>query len=98
MGCHATIKTGSSAIQKLAEFHKAKKPVPWVKVYRVPDYVWFSHEVHFREARVECGNCHGPVADREVIVKEKPTSMTSCMNCHEKHGASNECDVCHDKR
>jgi hypothetical protein len=98
MGCHATIKASSPAIQKLAEFHKTKKPVPWVTVYRVPDYVWFSHEVHYREARVDCVNCHGPVAEREVIVKEKPTSMNSCMNCHEKHGAPNECDVCHDKR
>ena len=98
MGCHISVKTGSPAIQKLAEFNKAKQPVPWVKVYKVPDYVWFSHELHHREAKLECGNCHGPVAERDVIVKEKPTSMTACMDCHRQHNASNECDVCHDKR
>ena len=98
MGCHMTVKTDSPAIKKLAEFHKAKKPVPWVKVYRTPDYVWFSHEVHHREAGVECESCHGPVAEREVIVREKSISMNSCMACHDQHGASKECNVCHDTR
>ena len=98
MGCHITIKTDSPAIQKLASFHKTKKPTPWVKVYTVPDYVFFSHEVHHKEAHLECETCHGPVAQRDVIVKEKPTSMTACVDCHEKSGAPRECDVCHDKR
>jgi len=98
MGCHATIKADSPAIRKLAEFHKAKKPVPWVKVYKVPDYVWFSHELHHRDAGLECESCHGPVAEREVIVREKPTTMTSCVACHDQRGASQECNVCHDTR
>jgi hypothetical protein len=98
MGCHVSIKKDSPSIQKLAEFNKTKKPVPWTKVYRVPDYVWFSHDLHHREAKIECAECHGPVAQRDVIVKEKPTSMNACMDCHAKHNASNECDVCHDKR
>ena len=98
MGCHATIKADSPAIKKLAEFHKSKKPVPWVKVYKVPDYVWFSHEIHHREAGLECESCHGPVAEREVIVREKSTSMTACVACHDQRGASQECNVCHDTR
>ncbi len=98
MGCHVTVKKDSAAIQKLAEFAKSKQPVPWVKVYRVPDYVWFSHELHNKEAGIECTECHGQVAERELIVKEKSTSMKACMDCHDQRKASNECDVCHDKR
>ena len=98
MGCHVTVKKDSGSIQKLAEFAKAKRPVPWVKIYSVPDYVWFSHEIHHKEAGIECAECHGPIAEREVIVKEKATSMKACMDCHDKRKASNECDVCHDKR
>lgn len=98
MGCHVSIKPDSASIQKLAEFAKAKKSIPWVKVYNVPDYVWFSHELHHKEAKLECVNCHGPVAEREVIVKEKPVTMKSCMDCHTTLNAPNECDVCHDKR
>jgi hypothetical protein len=98
MACHQTIKADSPAIQKLAEFHKNEKPVPWERVYRVPDYVWFSHELHHKEAKVACETCHGPVAERDVLGKEKSTSMASCMTCHAEMQAANECDVCHDHR
>ncbi|HEX5481561.1 MAG TPA: cytochrome c3 family protein, partial [Terriglobia bacterium] len=43
MQCHATIDAESPAIKKLAAFYKERKPVPWVKVYTLPDYVYFSH-------------------------------------------------------
>ena len=96
MGCHASVKTDSPEIQKLAAFYKAKKPVPWIKVYQVPDFVWFSHELHYRNAHIGCENCHGPVADRDIIAKERPTSMNSCVECHEKSKASTTCAACHD--
>ena len=92
MQCHAAVKRDSAAIQKLAAFVKEKKPVPWVRVYKLPDYVWFSHKAHGVAA---CGKCHGDVAAREVLVKEKPIDMNSCMNCHDEHKASNECNLCH---
>lgn len=92
MSCHTVVKKDSAAIQKLAEFVKDKKPVPWVRVYKLPDYVWFSHKVH---GKAGCAKCHGDVAAREVMVKEKPIDMNSCMNCHDEHEASNECNLCH---
>jgi hypothetical protein len=95
MACHAAVKADSAPIQKLAEAEKTQTPVEWVKVYKVPDYVWFSHQTHAVEAKVACETCHGPVAEREVILKEKPTNMVSCMDCHAQHGAPNDCDLCH---
>jgi hypothetical protein len=95
MGCHMTIKKDSPHIVKLAAFVKEKKPVPWVKVYSVPDYVYFSHASHVEDAKLECSACHGPVAEREVIVLEKSTAMDACMKCHAEMGASNGCDFCH---
>jgi hypothetical protein len=95
MGCHATVKKDSPAIEKLAALAKAKTAVPWKKIYSVPEYVWFSHEVHVKDAGLDCVTCHGPVAEREVLFKEKPTNMFSCMACHSKRGANNGCDVCH---
>lgn len=95
MTCHETIKSDSPAIQKLAEHAKMGKPIPWVKIYKVPEYVWFSHQAHHKGAAIECETCHGPVAEREVIVNERPTSMQSCMACHAKRGASNDCGFCH---
>ena len=96
MACHAAIKTESPHIKKLAEFDKTGRSVPWVKIYRVPDFVWFSHAAHVEDAAIACASCHGPVAEREVLFKEKKTSMLACMDCHAKHNAPNDCDLCHD--
>jgi len=95
MGCHASVKADSPAIQKLAGFAKAKQAVPWAKVYKVPDYVWFSHASHHKDAGIACDACHGDVASMDVVSKEKPTNMAACMECHAKHKASNACDFCH---
>ncbi|MBM3782942.1 MAG: cytochrome c3 family protein [Acidobacteria bacterium] len=95
MGCHASIKKDSPAIQILAEFAAKKEAVPWKRVYRVPDIIWFSHSVHVKEAKVECATCHGDVAQRDVLFQEKSVGMMACMACHAEHKAPNGCDTCH---
>lgn len=95
MACHVSIKSDSPRIEKLAEFAAAGERVPWEQIYRVPAYVWFAHASH-SEADIGCEVCHGPVAEREVLFKEKPTNMVSCMDCHAAHNAPNDCDFCHD--
>ena len=96
MACHAAVRTDSPHIQRLSGFEEEGKEIPWVKVYKVPDYVYFSHEWHHKEAKISCQECHGPVAEREVIFQEKPTNMMACMACHDRRKASNECNLCHD--
>jgi hypothetical protein len=97
MGCHATVKTDSPAIQKLAQFAKDQKPVPWVRIYQIPGYVYFSHRAH-QEAEANCQTCHGPVAQRETITKEVDISMGACMDCHRKNKASIDCTYCHEQK
>ncbi|MCU0229692.1 MAG: cytochrome c family protein, partial [Bryobacterales bacterium] len=63
MGCHRAVKADSPHIQKLAAAFKDKTPVAWVRVYQLPDYVYFSHRVHTK-AGASCESCHGPVAQR----------------------------------
>jgi len=96
MTCHATIKTDSPAIKKLAAYAAQKKPVPWVQIYQVPDYVYFSHRTHVTKAKIDCAACHGPVRERDVLTKEKSTSMATCINCHKEKGARVGCRTCHD--
>ncbi len=96
MACHSFIKTDSPHIEKLVSFKTQGEQVPWVRIYRVPDYVWFSHASHVLDAAVECDVCHGLVAERDVLFQEKPTTMASCMDCHSTHGAPLDCDFCHD--
>ncbi|MFN3326579.1 MAG: cytochrome c3 family protein [Bryobacteraceae bacterium] len=95
MGCHASVKKDSPAIQKLAEYAKARKPVPWVRVYKVPEYVWFSHESHHKEAGIACETCHGKVGERDVLFREVSIRMDACMACHARNDASNDCGFCH---
>ena len=98
MGCHTSVKTDSAAIQKLAGYASAKKPVPWVRLYRIPDYVWFSHAVHHKEADIGCDVCHGPVAEREVLAKEKAARWRPAWNATPAGRRRNGCTVCHDTR
>lgn len=95
MGCHASIKKESPEIQKLAAFAARKEPVPWKRVYSLPDIIWFNHAVHVKQAKTECSTCHGEVAQRAVLFQEKSISMQTCMACHAETGAPNGCDVCH---
>jgi c(7)-type cytochrome triheme protein len=97
MGCHQTVKADSPHIQKLAAAARDKKPLPWVRVYRLPAFVYFSHRVH-TGAGTTCETCHGPVRERDVITKEVVHKMDSCMACHTAKKARNECTTCHEER
>lgn len=95
MPCHATIAAKSPAINKLTEYYKQQKPVPSVQIYKLPDFVYFSHGVHYTKAKIGCDVCHGPVAERDVITKEKSISMVACVDCHREKGAPVKCNTCH---
>ena len=97
MACHRTIKKDSVAIEKLAGFTSQNRPVPWVRIYQIPAYVSFSHRTHL-ETGATCAQCHGPVAERDVIRKETDISMGGCMACHKAHKASLDCAYCHEPR
>ena len=95
MLCHSSIKVESVAIQKLASMAGEGQEAAWVRVYELPDFVFFSHANH-STAEVECGKCHGPVEKREVLSKEISTSMETCINCHLARRTSIDCHLCHE--
>ena len=85
------------AIQKLAAFADRKEPVPWVRVYQIPGYVFFSHKEHLATGAT-CETCHGRVPERERLFRETDISMGGCMNCHRANRASLDCTFCHEQR
>jgi hypothetical protein len=96
MACHVAIARDRAPIVKLAEFDKRQEPIPWKRVYRVPPYVVFSHKTHVGKGHASCQTCHGPVQERDTLRKEKPTSMSACVDCHKDKGAPVTCDYCHE--
>jgi hypothetical protein len=95
MQCHATIAKNKPAIQKLAQYSKAKQPVPWVRVYVVLPGVAWSHQPHL-QAGVSCETCHGQVREMDQMSEvTSVTTMFSCLNCHEMNRAKTACETCH---
>jgi hypothetical protein len=98
MACHQTTAADRPSIQKLAALAASGKPIPWVRVYQLPDYVWWQHGTHLRPD-VTCADCHGPVAERDVIAQETNiVSMAGCLSCHNKRQVFTDCKDCHDPR
>jgi c(7)-type cytochrome triheme protein len=95
--CHAGIKADSPHIQRLAAAARENKPLPWVRAYRLADYVYFSHRVHI-QASTTCETCHGPVRERDVITREVEHNMRSCVACHQAKKARDDCKACHEER
>jgi hypothetical protein len=95
MECHDAIAVNSPAIRSLTQSFKDKAPIGWVQIYELPDYVYFSHRVHATNSKIECQTCHGPVAERDQLTKEKPISMTACVECHRSSHAPVKCNTCH---
>jgi hypothetical protein len=94
MQCHSAVNADSPAVQKLAAHFKANRDVPWVRVYRLPSFVKFSHAAHLK-AGSNCQNCHGNVAGRDRLFREADLSMAGCMDCHREKNASLDCNFCH---
>ena len=95
MNCHVTIKKDSPAVTTIARHAADGKPIDWTRLYRLPDYVSFSHRRHLRATGIECANCHGDVAQQDTLAKAKSIGMASCQSCHDRHKARNGCDTCH---
>jgi hypothetical protein len=94
MLCHAAIATDKPDIQRIADAAKNEQTLAWVRVYRVPSFVTFSHKTH-TSSGAKCEDCHGPVADRDAIALEKDLTMGGCISCHTAKGAPTGCDTCH---
>ena len=98
MGCHATARTDIPEIIKLKEYYDNNRPVPWKRVYKLPDFAYFNHSVHVNKG-VECQSCHGdsghPSNPYTSFSKFGASGVSSrlythaCLNCHSNIHGSN---------
>src|SRR5258707_10562302 len=47
--CHRIVKLKEGEIAKVLKYVEDKKPISWVRVHSLPDYVYFSHKRHVRK-------------------------------------------------
>jgi hypothetical protein len=94
VGCHKNVASDRENIKKVLEHHKNNKPIEWVKVHDIPDYVRFTHKRHVA-AGLECQECHGEVEQMEVLEQVAPLQMGWCIGCHKEKNAPVACFTCH---
>jgi len=86
MNCHVLVREGSHSgkfeISKVIEANETQKPVQWIRIHNLPDHVFFSHAQHVGIAKVDCKQCHGPVAEMDIMRQNSDLSMGWCINCH----------------
>ena len=109
MGCHAQFPASYDqleGIRTLKKHWEEKKPIEWVQIHRVPEYVQFQHRAHV-QAGFDCQTCHGAVEtyDKLSLVPDTkwwpwllPTAkleMGWCIDCHRRNNATQDCAACH---
>jgi len=66
------------------------KPVKWVRIHNLPDFVYFNHAQHVEVGQIECQTCHGPVEEMEIMYQYAPLTMGWCINCHRETNVKEE--------
>jgi len=81
MNCHRFVKTDSPEVEKIHKSFNEDKPIEWIRVHNLGDFVNFRHNVHI-QAGMACANCHGSIEKKDVVRQEKPLNMGFCLDCH----------------
>jgi len=88
MNCHLQVKPYSSKLTPLRESWASGKSVHWIRIHKMPDYVYFDHSAHMgfgvgdKRAAIGCEFCHGRIDQAEVVKQVQPLSMSWCIDCH----------------
>jgi formate-dependent nitrite reductase cytochrome c552 subunit len=89
MNCHSAVRADDPKLEPVrASYKDANKPVEWVQIHKLPDYVYFNHSVHVNRG-VSCVECHGRVDEMDEVRHEKHFSMTFCLDCHRELSPEN---------
>jgi hypothetical protein len=87
MNCHSVIRNKdidgkpNPRLKPVFDSFATGKPVNWVKIHDLPDYVFFNHSAHVNHG-VGCVSCHGRIDQMDVVQQAAPLSMGWCLECH----------------
>jgi len=81
MNCHAQVWNKSPRLERVRQSYFTGKPIAWVRVHQLPDFVYFNHSIHVTKG-VACETCHGRVDKMASIYQASPLTMGWCLDCH----------------
>ena len=79
--CHFDATIASNLFAPIRQSISTGRPIPWVRITHVPDFVYFNHAVHVQNG-VGCDTCHGPVESMQQVYQAAPLTMEWCVGCH----------------
>jgi mono/diheme cytochrome c family protein len=98
MNCHKMIQEGTNTgKEEIAKIYDAigfdpatnsyidgyeEKPIEWVRIHNLPDFVYFNHSQHVTVGKLDCQECHGPVEEMEELYQFNDLTMGWCIDCH----------------
>ena len=81
MNCHNQVLKDDPRLALVRESAATGRPIPWVQIHKVPDFVYFNHSVHV-DRGISCVECHGRIDQMDEVYHAKPLSMSFCLECH----------------
>ncbi len=94
MLCHDRIIIHFPPIADLRAHFYGDKPVEWVRINALPEFVFFDHQMHVVHG-VDCSHCHGNVKEMDRIKPPQKINMGFCIQCHRDYKVSHTCYTCH---
>ena len=81
MNCHSQIWVDSPTLEPVRASFRTDKSIEWIKVYDLPDFVYFNHSIHVHQG-IGCSSCHGRIDRMNLTWQEPSLQMEWCLNCH----------------
>lgn len=81
MNCHSQIWSNSPYLEPVRESWRTGKPIAWIRVHNLQDFVYFNHSIHVQKG-VGCETCHGRIDRMPLTLQENSLLMEWCLNCH----------------
>jgi hypothetical protein len=81
INCHAQIWTNAQLLEPVRHSWATGESLVWTKVHDLPDFVYFSHEIHVNKG-LGCASCHGRVDLMPLMYAQNTLQMEWCLDCH----------------
>jgi len=81
MNCHSQLFATEPILEPVRASFRDDKPLHWVRVHDLPDFVYFNHSIHVKKG-MGCETCHGRVDQMPLMQQVNTLQMEWCLNCH----------------